>query len=122
MLFIRIVKKNNILLVNQREDDNPIVEEPRNFSTSPESDYDYTNENDKEECDNQHNYETSSTNSYNPYNRKYSADNIYRPPKSRSASYTKENMKSNSSSDDGSQSRGYSINGSKKYEPVTLLY
>uniref|UniRef100_A0A1D1Z4G8 Uncharacterized protein n=1 Tax=Anthurium amnicola TaxID=1678845 RepID=A0A1D1Z4G8_9ARAE len=101
---------------NQEEDDNPIVEEPRNLSTSPESDYDYTKENDKEEWDNQNHHETSSINPYNPYNRKYSADNIYRPPKSRSASYTKENIKSNSSSDDGSQSRGYSTNGSKKYE------
>jgi len=101
----------------QWEEDNPIVEEPRNLSTSPESDCDYTNGNDREAWDNQNHQDEPSS-----WNRKYSADNIYRPPKSRSASYTKENLKSNSSSDDGSQSRVYSTNGSKKYEPVTLSF
>ncbi|CAB4374498.1 unnamed protein product [Rhizophagus irregularis] len=82
---------------NQWEEDNPIAEEPRNSSTSSGSDCDYTKENIREKCEYQNHKENFSR------VRKYSTDNIYRPPKSRSASYA--------SSDDGSHT---------KYEPKSI--
>ncbi|RIA86093.1 hypothetical protein C1645_780449 [Glomus cerebriforme] len=82
---------------NQWEEDNPIAEEPSN------SDYNdiKTKENDKDECDYQDEIPSC--------NNKYSAENIYHPP---NLPYIKEHQKSNSSSDDGSQSQ----DSSKKYE------
>src|ERR1051326_8358379 len=99
---------NKICIDNQSED-NPILEEPRNLSASPESDY---NDFKTKESDGDHQSDTPS------WDRKQydSSNNIYRPPKSRSSSW----QRSNSGSDDGSQSRGYSNGSSKKYEPVIM--
>jgi hypothetical protein len=99
-------------------EDNPILEEPRNLSASPVNDHnDYNDLKIKENKDNDYKDETP------PLNRKkFASDNIYRPPKSKSTSYIKDHWRSSSSSDDGSQSRGYSNGTSKKYEQVTTSY
>src|SRR6266498_1561946 len=85
--------------VDNQHEVNPIWEESsRNLSTSPEDD---SEKYDDQNCQ----HETPS------WNRKsYSADNIYRPPRSRSrsTSYLEEHWKTNSSNDDETQSIGYS--------------
>jgi hypothetical protein len=112
MEFFFYKNKLNYILIGKmvnQWDDNPIAEEPRNLSTSPDSDNELKTE------ENQNHQDEAPS-----WNRKYCEENIYRPPKSRSTSYIKNHWKSNSS-DDGSQSHDYSSSHSSGSKTVTFF-